>query len=86
MVDRIGLAYHEAGRLQAVDQGADGNLADVELVGELGLGHSVLARDEREYPPLRAAMPSGARARSNIILLSCDTSWMRYPSRRSQSG
>jgi hypothetical protein len=53
-VDRIGLTYHKAGRLQAVDQGADGNATDVELVGELGLGHSVLARDEREHPPLRA--------------------------------
>src|SRR2546423_659035 len=36
-VDRISLSKNEAGRLQAIDQRSHANLADVELVGELGL-------------------------------------------------
>ncbi len=53
-VDGIRLADHEARGLQAVDQGSNRNLADVEFVGELGLRQAVLARDERQHPPLRA--------------------------------
>ena len=56
-VDRIRLAYHEAGGLQAIDQRPHRNLADIEFVGKLGLGQTVLARDECEHPPLRAGNP-----------------------------
>jgi hypothetical protein len=56
-VDRVCLSKHEAGRLQAIDQGAHTDLANVELVGQLGLRKSVLARNECKHPPLRPCYP-----------------------------
>src|ERR1700687_531796 len=52
-VDRVCLPDNEAGRFKTINQRPHANLTDIELVGELGLGKSVLPRDERQHPPLR---------------------------------
>src|SRR5262245_23196885 len=48
-VDRVGLAHDKTRGFEPVDQATQGDLAEVELVGQLGLRRAVAARYEGQY-------------------------------------
>ena len=50
----VAAALDQAGLLQPVDDPAQGDRLDIEVIGELDLAQARRARDPRQRPPLRA--------------------------------